>query len=395
MHISLWHNRYRFYGGEDAMVDLENAALERRVGRVPLNELDSSDILGRGPVAKLRLAGEIAWSRTAYDRARRLLEEQTPVVSHLHNWFPLWSPSLIDAHADAGVPLVATLHNYRMGCASATLRRDGEDCTLCLGGDRGHAVKHRCYQGSGLRTRMWKACVDRAWHAGSFVRGVARYIAPSREVANQHVAMGLPERLISVIPNACADPGPSDVPSDRTAMFAGRLSPEKGVRVLLEAWQGLPGNLDVVGEGPESARIAERCAHTTTVTHRGFLGRAALDERIRATRFMVVPSVWREPFGLTAIEAMAHGRPVVASRAGGLGEIVVDGETGLLVEPGDAPALADACERLLDDHALCQQLGAGARQRYEQLYSPEAHADALMTLFEDVQASHLESRAAS
>jgi len=381
MRVTLIHNRYAVRGGEDAVVERQVAWLSAAGHQVRCLEADNRRLQGWGQ--RLQAGLEAPWSAVRYGEARALLEAFGPDVSHVHNWFPQLTPAVLDAHRDLGVPLVQTLHNYRLGCAAGTYLRDGQPCTRCEGGERVHALRGRCYRASLLQTLAWERTMRAAW-AGPLL-GVDAFLAPSRTVAARHRAMGLPAARIHVLPHAVPDPLRGDEPSapraEEGALFVGRLSPEKGVDVLLEAWRGVPHPLRIVGTGPDEAALREQARDLPQVELLGALPPAEVQALMARCAFLVLPHRWLEPFGLVVLEAMACGRPVLTSDLGGPAEVVRHGGDGLLTRPGDPLALRAAALELFGRRRALEALGRTARAAYLASYTPERHVARLVELY--------------
>ena len=222
--------------------------------------------------------------------------------------------------------------------------------------------------------QLWGTDVELArrapWVARRILRRARLAICASAELAD--AARGLDARAVRVIPSGVGVPETVPEPDEPPhVLYAGRLSREKGVLELVEAAQGLP--LVVAGDGPLRERVPGALGF---VSHDRLLG---LYERAAV---VACPS-HREGYGVVCAEAMAHGRPVVASAVGGLLDLVVDGETGVLVPPGDVQALRDALERLLGDAELRSRLGAGARKRARELFSRGRAAELTLAAYDD------------
>jgi len=392
MRVALFHNRYTYQSGEDRVFELQLDTLRQLGHDVATLERDNATVFkGRHPLAVLQAGWSAPDNRQSYRAVRRILAQHDAQVGHVHNWFPLLSPSIFEAHYDQKVPVVQTLHNYRLTCAAGTLRRNGQPCTLCLEGDRQPAMTYRCYQGSRMQTFVWKRTVDQSWDDGTFTEMVSAYIAPSQEVKRTHVLAGVPDSLIHVIHNASEDPchdrAPSPLRAEDGAIFVGRLVPEKGVDVMLAAWAVMPKTipLRIIGTGPAERALM---AQASTMPHVRFLGTMGHDQvlaEIEKSAMLILPSTWPEPFGLGVIEAMSVARPIVASNIGGPAELFSDGVEGRLVPPSDPDALASAVTELLADESRLTQMGEAARTRYLASYTPQAHIRQVLDLYNTLQ----------
>jgi glycosyltransferase involved in cell wall biosynthesis len=236
-----------------------------------------------------------------------------------------------------------------------------------------------------MATAVWAeaTAAQRRW--GSWLSSVDRFVAPSLFAKRKLAAAGLPPERIVVKPNPVPDPG-EPVPPGRGAVYVGRLSPEKGLAVLLDAWRTLPGtpSLLIAGAGPDAARLRERARGIPGVAFLGEVARDRVPQLFADAAFAVVPSLWYEVSPVTVAEAMAAGRAVVASDAGAMAELVEPGANGLLFRSGDAASLASACRRLLEDADLVAALGREARARYEEELAPQRSTERLLALYEEV-----------
>jgi glycosyltransferase involved in cell wall biosynthesis len=387
--ITLFHNTYRIRGGEERTVDFETDLLTEAGHEVRRYEVSNEVVFGRPRLAAATSVLRAAWNRESYRAVRKYLEEVRPDVSHVHNWFPLLSPSIYAAHHHQNVPVVQTLHNYRLGCAAGTFLRDGRTCELCMGGDLRPAIRNRCYRDSAVQTQVWCRVMGRGWSQGTFESMVDAYIAPSKVVARKHAEMGLPSDRIHVVHHACDDPQPTMTEADirarlsgaRGAVFVGRLSPEKGVDTLVEAWRGLDVPLRIVGTGPEEERLRALAGDQPSIEFLGELPHAAVIDELRRAGMLVFPSRWDEPFGLAIIEAMACGTPVIATNRGAAPELVNDRVTGLLVPSDDPAALRNAALYTARTTQHRVEMGVYARSWYRMRFAPEIHRRTLENVF--------------
>jgi glycosyltransferase involved in cell wall biosynthesis len=356
------HNRYRaaLPSGENAVVDQEMRWLAA-AGVEVTPFLRSSDRIS--PRERLLLPVSPIWAPLG--EFARLLRSVRPDVVHLHNPYPLISPRVVRVAHRFGVPVVQTVHNYRHVCVSATYFRSGSPCTDCAGRMFAlPAIQHGCYRGSRAQSAVMAAslAVNRpTWQS------VDRYLAPTSAIAEHLRAYGIPSERITIRPHGVDDPGPF-VPGGEGVLFAGRLSDEKGLRLLLQAWSPAYGTLRIAGDGPLRALAGSHWV--------GQLDQAALAVAIRASALVVVPSLAADVHPTIVIEALAHGRPVLGTRLGGIPDLV--GEAGWTVPPGEfAAALPGA---IAEAHAR-QRL---ARQRYLGHFTPRQAIDSLIAVYEAI-----------
>ncbi|GAA5111447.1 glycosyltransferase [Haloechinothrix salitolerans] len=373
------HNHYTARGGEDSVVEAE-ARLLADAG----HQVDTLRVRNPGGArAALALAGA-PWNPPRRAELRDRLRADRPDVAHLHNtWFSL-SPSIVDALADAGVPTVMTLHNYRLVCGNALLFRDGAVCTDCVGGQPWHAVRHGCYRGS--RTQSAVAAATIALHArrGTWEH-VTRFLAPSRFVRDVYVAAGFDASRITVKPHSAADPGPRTLPpsASRRVLCLGRLAPEKGIDTLLDAWRAAGHDdleLVLVGDGPRHADLARRAPDNVRFT--GWLPAEQVRTQLLRSRAVVVPTECYETFGMTAVEGMAAGVPVLASDIAGPADVAGELGPAWLAPPGDVEGWSDALLRLRDD-AIVDAVGQAARDIYLRRYTEETGLRSLLASYQN------------
>ena len=296
-----------------------------------------------------------------------------PDVVHLHNtWFQL-SPAAFELVAAAEVPMVLTLHNYRLVCVQGLLFRDGGICTDCVGSRPASGVRHRCYRGSLVSSGLAAATIGLGRARGSWDR-VDRLIAPSAASKRVFVEGGISEERISVVPNMVADPGPRpEAPSrSATVLFVGRLTEEKGADILVRAWaQGaadLGLQLDLFGDGPLREALAGRLPAGVRLL--GWRDREQVRAAMLSARALLFPTRCLEPFGLGAAEAFAAGTPVLGSSLGATGEIVSELGEGWTVDGQDPQDWRRAVE-LLGSDRIVDEAGQRARALFERRYSTE------------------------
>ena len=373
------NSRYREYGGEERVVENDAESLRAAGHEVRLFETTNQG-------SKAATVGSLAassWNLRQAARIRRVVREWRPDVAHVHNtWFSL-SPSVFRALEDEGVPVVATIHNYRVACVSADLWRDGRVCHDCLGRDfPAPGVRHGCYRGS--RTLSAAVATSSKVQAHLLARlPTGRVVVSSEFLKGVLVRAGLREDLFTVIPWTTPDPGPRSCrPSEsKEVYFVGRLEPgTKGIERLIERWsraraEGSLGDLrlNLIGTGPLAGSAS---IEAEGVRQLGFMERGELDRHLLSGRALVCPSLWEEPFGLVAIEGFAAGLPVLATDRGALTETVgLLGGNCLLSADSDR-AWAEGLARLPDD-AWVDRTGEEAREVFEDRFAADRDADRL------------------
>ena len=371
MRVLQLHNQYRRPGGEDAVVDAE-ASLLRQAGHDVLTHTATNPMDWQQAALKFAVA---PWNRHAAERVVEVAQRFQPDIAHVHNtWFTL-TPASVAALHPLGVPVVMTLHNYRLICANSYLFRDGGPCEKCVGSHPWHGVRHRCYNHSAMASAQAAWTIASSHRRGTWQHDVDLFFALSRFARDRFVAGGLPANRIDIKPHFVADPGPRRQPpsASRQLVYVGRLAPEKGVDVLIDAIDRLDGlELAVIGDGDERTKLKRRAG--PRVRFLGHLPPAQVRHAMLQARALAFPSLSYETFGLVMVEAMAAGLPVLASNLGGSPDLVRP-EVGELVAPGDVDAWVTAL-RGLNDTRVDEQ-GANARQQWEKRFSPAAALPAL------------------
>jgi glycosyltransferase involved in cell wall biosynthesis len=382
LRVGIFHNAYQWRGGEDAVVAFEAELLRKAGAEVATLVVDNREAGLSTLAGRLRVGLRARRSPVTARLVARFLAEHAIDVAHVHNFFPLLTPAVHEVLHARGVPVVQTLHNYRMFCANGAFLREGRPCEDCVGAGPWNAVRHGCYRGSRAATAVWADAASHHRRRGTFERCVTLFVAPSGFARGKLVAAGLDPARVVVKPNPVADPGEPRY-GGRGAVYVGRLSEEKGPRLLLEAWRGLAGlPLTIVGSGPLEAELRAQAAGLPSVRFTGQLAPPAVQEELRRALFLVAPSLCYESFPLAIAEAMAAGKAAVAAQGTAMADWVEPGRTGALFARGDARALAAACRELAADPARAEAMGREARGRYEDELSPARGAERLLALYE-------------
>lgn len=379
------HNYYLQPGGEDQVFKNETRLLEEYGHEVFRYTRHNSELSGWSGV---KIAINTIWNHEVYKTIDQLLNEINPDVCHIHNTFPLISPSVYFACKKHNIPVVQRLPNYRLICPGAFLLRDGKICTDCLGKRfPWPGVIHACYRGSVAQSFVVFMMLSIHRILKTWQKKININVALNKYGYELFVRGGIPAEKIIISPNF-VDPDPEPEPNNQPgdyALFVGRLSKEKGLNTLLDAWKMLTGiPLQIIGDGPLMTGLTERIRREN-IDNVELLGRKSHDETIailKKARVLIFPSEWLETFGLGIIEAFACGVPVIASKQKTIEEIVEHDVNGLLFEPGDAHDLARIIKEYWDKPEQLQEMGKEARHSFLNKYSKQQKYNSLMGIYE-------------
>jgi len=341
---------------------------------------------------RLELAGKALWSADTRRQFVRLLDQEKPDLVHVHNTFVMVSPSIFSACREAQVPVVLTLHNYRLYCPAATFFRDGQICEECVEHSLWRGIVHGCYHDSLPATATVALMLAVHRQRETWTREIDCYIALTEFARSRFLRAGLPAEKLFVKPNFVhPDPGMGAKGKGDYALFVGRLSPEKRVSTLLNAWKYLRKlhiPLVILGGGPQLDQLRTDAVHCdlTSVSFRGQVPRDKTLAAMHRARFLVFPSEWFENFPVTIAESFACGIPVICSRLGAMQEIVEDGRTGLHFTTGDAADLAAKVEWAWNHPEHMRSMGEAARREYETKYTAEKNYPKLMEIYQHAMA---------
>jgi len=370
------HNRYQLPGGEDAVVNAEIDLLRSRGHVVETYLRDNRELDG---LNALDAFTQTVWSRRTTRDIVTMIGAFRPDVVHAHNTFAVVSSAVYWAASRAGVPVVQTLHNFRLLCVQAMFLREGRVCEDCLGRVPWRSVSHRCYRGSAVQSAALATMLGVHRALGTYRNKVARYIALTEFCRGKFIEGGLPASRVAVKPNFVDIARPPDTPR-RGGLYVGRLSEEKGIDTLSQALCETDGvTIDVIGAGPQQ-QMAEGRPQLRML---GWLTPTDVHARMRNASYLVMPSIWYEGFPRTLVEAFANGLPVIASRLGSLAELVEHGRTGLLFEPSSPRELARQLAWADAFPEKMRVMGENARREYESKFSPRENYRALTAIYDD------------
>ncbi len=387
MRVLVIHNRYRAErpSGENVLVDTESRLLEKHGCNVERLEVSSDDISQWPAARKALIPARVIWSLEGYRLTAEAIRRFRPDIVHVHNTFPLLSPSALWAARSSDASVVLTLHNFRPLCPAGSFMRRNRICEECLGRLPVPAVRHGCYRGS--RVATFPVALMSAVHglAHTWIRCVDTLVVPSEFARDTYLRAGWPPTKLTVKYNSVPEPGLRRQGPGRGFVCLARLDPEKGVDVLLRAWsEAFPRGeeeLLVLGSGTREAELRQAAGARRGIVFLGHVARSRALQLLAEARALVVPARYYEIFGLALVEAFSLGVPVIASKIGALGEIVEDGRTGLLVTPDRPEELATALVRIAASAELSLRLGQGARSAYEARFHPDRTTESLLAIY--------------
>ena len=382
LNIVVCHNYFRERGGEDQVFEDEVGLLRAAGHHVTEFVRRNTEMSG---IDVSLTAVQAPWNRSAYNELLETARSVSADVVHIHNTLPQLSPAVFKAARTSGAAVVHTLHNYRWACPKGILFRDGKPCEECLGLTvPWPAIRYGCYRGS--RTGSTVVATTLAVHnlLGT-PQSADAYIAAGTFIKEKMTEAGLPGERIHLKPNFLdPDPGPG-AGTGGFAMYLGRLSPEKKVDTLLEAWELLeqPLPLKISGDGPLRPQVEAAAAHMPNIDYLGFAPREEVNRLLGEAGFLVFTSGTYEAQPLTILESFARGTPVIAGRLGAMATMIDDGVTGWLFEPGDAAGLAQLVSDAFEDPGTLQEMRSSVRAEFEAKYSIEHNLDRLLEIYRE------------
>ena len=373
------HNRYRFRSGEDVMFDSTLDILKQKGHEVLLFGQNSRD-LQSGFIGKLKAFSRGIYSYSAVRQMSNLIKKELPDIIHIHNVYPLISPFILSVFGSSGVPVVMTIHNCRLTCPIGIHFHAGRICKKCKGGREYFCLIKNCRHNI-LESLAYSLRSAIARKNNLFLNNITIYIAVSNFVSRELVEAGFPQNRIEVVPNMTSLPDLCTYHnSGDYVVYVGSLSPGKGLETLLAAARLLPQlKFLIAGDGPIRKELDDTAPGNVTFV--GWFNPSQLSNLYHKARLAVVPSTLLEAFGLVVTEAMSNGLPVVASRIAGPSEIVDEGITGLLFQPGNPTDLAEKINSLWEDPELCRQMGQAGREKVIREYSEDVYYKRLMSMY--------------
>jgi glycosyltransferase involved in cell wall biosynthesis len=381
MKILFAHNRYQHLGGEDSVVNAEISLLKSKGHEVILYSRHNDEVKNK---SNLSVAIETYWSNQTTKELSEIFKTFKPDVLHSHNTFPLISPSLYWVADKFKVPIIQTLHNFRLLCPQAMFLRDGHICEDCLGNVPWRAIAHQCYRGSTMQTAGLAGMLTSHRLIGTWKNKINTYIALTEFSKSKFIEGGIPNEKLVIKPNFKAvvkNDLNLQLKPKSDFLFVGRLSPEKGIKTLIDAIN-LHGNTfkcNVAGSGSEQY-VFEK---VRGINFLGQLSTSKVNEYMQKAVALIIPSIWYETFGMVIIESFSNGLPVIASNLGAMAEIIEDGKTGLLFEPNNSEDLAEKMLWAKNNPSKMLEMGLNAKAVFESKYSDEVNYNLLMEIYKN------------
>jgi glycosyltransferase involved in cell wall biosynthesis len=394
MKILQIHNQYfSGLGGEDTVVCLENELLHGRGHDVRQLIVSTSELKDASPLHLLKAAVSSIWSGDSYESVANEVKAFRPDVVHVHNTFPLLSPSVYYAVRRNGACVVQTIHNYRIACANGLLLRNGLPCEDCVGRAKWRGLVHRCYHGSASISASVVALQTVHRIAGTFRREVDAYIALTSFQRDLVIRDGLPAERVHVKPNFSQSVISSNGRSERRLQmaFIGNLRGLKGIDLLLDAWTRVRPEgyrLLLLGDGPDRTELEQQHASDDSIVWMGLQTATEVAQVLADSKYLVVASRWYEGFPMVLLEAFSAGTPAIAPGHAAFPEMLEGGKCGFLFEPSDVDALAHTLRLAVSigERDWREQSNAAARKAGE--YGADANYVRLMEIYAAAQAHY-------
>lgn len=384
MKILIVHNRYQQPGGEDSVVQTECELLKRFGEEVYLYERGNHEVNGYSIWRKMGFLSEMNWSRQSYREIKKILREFQPDVVHFHNIFFVMTPSAYYACREEKVPVIQSLHNFRLLCSNGLFLRNNHVCEECLEHSLWCGVVHRCYKKSRLITALVIGMIEKHWKKGTWVNMVDCYVMATEFARQKYISAGIPSEKIFVKPHFVYPDMGRRHQDKGYVLYVGRLSPEKGVDFLLRAWETIDDiPLKIMGSGPSYDFLQSFASvhNLKQVEFLGYLTQEQYTEYMKGAKFIIVPSICYENFPRVIAEAYAFGIPVLASRLGTMAELIEDKVTGVLFEAGNIADLREKVKWMASQDGLLEEMGRQARKLYEEKYIAEKNYVALKKIY--------------
>lgn len=371
------HNSYQQKGGEDSVVD-DEINLLRENGHDVFEYRVSNDKIKS--MNKLDLLKTTIWSKYSTQDIKKITDNFSPDICHIHNTFPLISPSIYWELDKKNIPIVQTLHNFRIACPQAMFLREGKICESCLGKIPLHGIVHGCYRDSITQTAALSSMLVTHRILGTWKNKVTSYIALNEFSKEKFISAGIPSEKIKIKPNFVIKTNQEQHDREDYFLYVGRLSKEKGISTLLEAFKNLPSKkLLVAGDGPEKSILMGH----DNINCIGHVGKEQVINLLLKAKAIIIPSICYENFPKIVVEAMAYGTPIIASNIGSLAAIIENNFNGFLFEPNNAESLIKKIDFINENKNARTKISRNALDTYKELYSEQKNYSMLIDIYND------------
>jgi glycosyltransferase involved in cell wall biosynthesis len=389
------HNKYKQYGGEDVVVELETSILAENGHEVRTIFFDNDTI--NKPISKFRIAINSFYSFASARSIAKAIKDFKPDIIHIHNLFFIASPSILYVASKHKIPVVLTLHNYRLICANSLLLRNDNVCELCVHKTFPLAgIRYKCYRNSVIESALVTAITGFHKLSGTWKNKVTAFITLNEFSRSKllYSSLNIPAEKMITKPNFVPDPGEGNQQREDFFLFAGRIVKEKGVHILLKSFAAMPEQKIVIaGDGPEKVSLEKEFATYQNICFIGQMNKMQVRDHMRRCKALICPSIWYEGAPLTIIEAFATGTPVIASRLGSMNESISDGYNGLHFIAGDPDDLKHKIDLFIKETETSKMFYKNARQTYLEKYHPDIHYKAIIDIYIKVMAEKNEKQA--
>tara|TARA_Y100001970_G_scaffold293548_1_gene441131 strand:- start:1538 stop:2698 length:1161 start_codon:yes stop_codon:yes gene_type:complete len=380
MKILLVHNFYKIRAGEHSVFQNEMNLLKDNNHNVITYHKDNKNI--NSFFSKLDSFLNIVFSKKIYKEFNELLKKEKPDIIHVHNFFPLITPSVFFAAYDNKIPIIQTLHNYRHICPSAILMHKNKIYEKSITSGVFSTVFDKVYKNSYLGTFALAKMINYHKKKNTWNSKVNKFIALTHFSKSKFEEAGFLSHKISVKPNFVFDIKKDDIKKEKFGLFVGRIGEEKGIKILIEAWKNINYPLIIAGSGPLENEL--KCLNQKNINFIGNQDKKKIIELMNSATFLVIPSIWYEGFPMVILEAYSAGLPVIGSKIGSVGEVVNDNITGLHFEPNNSKDLSDKVNKLINNDSLLEKLSFNAREEYLNKFIPQKNYNELIHIYNEV-----------
>ena len=379
MRILQIHNEYTLIGGEDTVLDLEKKLLQENNHEVFNYSVSNHSI--KNIFDKIKIFINVHYSNKQKKIISKLLKKIKPDIVHVHNFFPLITPSVFDACKENNIPVVFTLHNYRLICPSGMLMYNDKIYEKSIYKGPYSTILDKVYKNSYFGTFALARMISYHKNKKTWENKVDQFIALTKFAKSKYIESGFNDKKFSIKPNFFISHSELINNKNRDgALYVGRLSKEKGIDILLKAWEKVPVKLKIVGNGPLSSMVAQ--SKNPNIEYLGFLELKEIYSLMQKSSFLVFPSIWYEGFPMVIIEALANGLPIIASNLGSMSEVIKNNVNGLHFDPGDVNDLIDKIKLLDSDKVKCATLSKNAYIDYKTNYTSEKNYKILIDIYQ-------------